>query len=282
MAQTTFQLAFLFERTSKIQLSYREIAFKCGATRRTAINRIKRDIESGYIARQKTFYKCRKYKRLLDGKNIYALTLKGRAALGRPPTRKEKERQKDKALLAVLKEWMLSPSSKKKNVFERVLQEIPRWWARDPKILEKTLFLLRGKVLKGYRLRAPLRWISSCLKDFGDGFRRKQAKEYSKACTCVASATSPSAVCAGFSSPYMAEGIANLATLAKKGLDISEGAMLLLLRRGFDRLAIAAKVLLRIKKKRKIDSLNGFLCWLVSLRDPFSVFQKSALANKNG
>ena len=282
MAQTTFQLAFLFERKSKVQLSYREIASKCGATRRTAINRIKRDLENGYIFREKTTYKCRKYKRLLDGKNVYRLTQKGRAALGRKPPRKERERQKDSDLIAALKEWMLSPSSKRKNIFKRVLQLCPPWWARDPKTLEKTLFLLRGKVLKGDRLRSPLRWISSCLKDQGVGFRRKWAQRYSKMCSCVASATSSCSEVLASCSPYQAEGVANLAALAKKGLDISEEAMRLLLRKGFDQLALSAKVLLRIKKKREIESLNGFLGWLVSLQDPFSIFQKPALANKQG
>ena len=78
MAQTPFQLAFLFERKSKVQLSYREIASKCGATRRTAINRIKRDLENGYIFREKATYKCRKYKRLLDGKNVYLILAIGK------------------------------------------------------------------------------------------------------------------------------------------------------------------------------------------------------------
>ncbi|MEM7174323.1 MAG: hypothetical protein AAF443_00130 [Chlamydiota bacterium] len=273
MAKETFLSAELFAQRQKVQLSYQEIATKRGVTRRTAILHIKSDIKNGYIKRRRTLYKCRRYKRLLDGRNIYELTPKGKVTLGVPPSRKEKERQKNNELLAVLKEWMISAPRKRKNIFQKVLEICPSWWAKNPKILQKTLFLLRKKILKGYRVKAPLRWISSALKDFGAGFRRKQARRYAHICSSLAF-KNPSATGPTFSSPYVAEGIGNLATLAKKGLDVSEDAMIFLLRRGFDQLAMASKVLLRIKKKREVQSLNGFLNWLVSLRDPFSVFER--------
>ncbi len=284
MAKEKFFTQELFDQSSKIQISYREAARRFGTTKRTAINRFQKDIENSYITKQATTYKCRRYKPLLDGKNIYCLTDKGKDFLGIPLSKQEKERQKDNALLAVLKEWMISFQQERKSVFEKVLQLCPHWWSQNPKLLQKTLLLLRKKILKGYRVRAPLRWISAALKDSGAGFRRKLARRYATICCLGAFATRNSAASPFFSSPYIAEGIGNLTTLAKKGLDVSEESMLFLLHKGFDQLAQAAKVLLRIERKREIENFNGFLNWLVSLSDPFSVFQKekSNLNNSAG
>ena len=141
MAKEKFFTQELFDQSSKIQISYREAARRFGTTKRTAINRFQKDIENSYITKQATTYKCRRYKPLLDGKNIYCLTDKGKDFLGIPLSKQEKERQKDNALLAVLKEWMISFQQERKRVFEKVLQLCPHWWSQNPKLLQKTLLL---------------------------------------------------------------------------------------------------------------------------------------------
>ncbi|MGE0198863.1 MAG: hypothetical protein AB7S94_08930, partial [Simkaniaceae bacterium] len=47
-----------------------------------------------------------------------------------------------------------------------------------------------------------------------------------------------------------------------------------LLRKGFSHLASCTEVLLKILKWRAIKNLNGFLNWLVSLKEPFEIFNK--------
>ena len=278
MSKETFRSAVLFASREKIQLSYREIASRRSLTRRSAISHVKQDIENGYIERERTKYQCRKYRRLLEGRNIYRLTKKGKKALGNVPfyRKKEEKRQKEKELLQAILDWMQASGKKRKSIFQRVLFSSPPWWGWNPKVLWKTLVLLLSKLKKGYRLRSPLRWISSCLKDLGVGFRRKTARRYSRICCCLAFEKQTSSASPVFSSPYIAEGLYNLAGLAKMGLDISEKALEKLLRKGFDQLSSAAKVLLQVQKKRKIENLNNFLNWLLTLKNPFGLFDKSA------
>ena len=47
-----------------------------------------------------------------------------------------------------------------------------------------------------------------------------------------------------------------------------------LLRKGFSHLASCVEVLLKILKCQAVKNLNGFLNWLVSLKEPFEVFNK--------
>ncbi|MDN3508701.1 MAG: hypothetical protein P0S93_01520 [Candidatus Neptunochlamydia sp.] len=47
-----------------------------------------------------------------------------------------------------------------------------------------------------------------------------------------------------------------------------------LLRKGFSHLASCTEVLLKILRWRAIKSFNGFLNWLISLKEPFEIFNK--------
>ena len=224
MPKETFRSAALFAYREKIQLSYREIVSRRALTRRSAISHVKQDIENGYIVRKKTRYKCRKYRRLFDGRNVYRLTKKGKEPLGNFSfhRKKEEKRQREKELLQAILDWMQASGGKRKSIFQKILFLSPPWWGWNPKALWKTLVLLLSKLKKGYRLRLPLRWISAALKDLGVGFRRKTARRYSGICCYLSFEKQTSSASPTFSFPYIAEGLYNLASLAKIGLDISK------------------------------------------------------------
>ena len=62
--------------------------------------------------------------------------------------------------------------------------------------------------------------------------------------------------------------------LKKRGLNTSFSELEKLLRKGFSHLATSAEVLLKILKWQRVENLNGFLNWLVSLKEPFEVVKK--------
>lgn len=64
-----------------------------------------------------------------------------------------------------------------------------------------------------------------------------------------------------------------LKDLKKRGLNTSFSEMTRLQRKGFSHLAQASSVLVKLLKRQEIKNLNAFLNWLISLKEPFSVFQ---------
>ena len=57
-----FWASSLFLKKSNIQISFLEIASALGVSERTAKRYIKKDLDSGFITRERTTYQCRKYK----------------------------------------------------------------------------------------------------------------------------------------------------------------------------------------------------------------------------
>ncbi|MEM7174348.1 MAG: hypothetical protein AAF443_00255 [Chlamydiota bacterium] len=276
----------LFRYCERVKLSYQQAADKQRISRRTAINRISRDIESGYIEKQKTHYKHPCHRALLYGKNIYLLTNKGKSCLSpvtRPgPSPKNlsdcvTQNSSSSQLVSDAVYTLFSSSKEEKSqAFSKLLECCPHWWTENLATLKKTLRLLRQKISKGYRVRSIPCWISSVLKQSGVGFSRRQAAKLSSQISSKPpspTASNPS------SSPYQQEASANLGALAKQGLNTSPKALLPLLRKGNVHLNLAVKALLIIGKKKPIKNPNAFLNWLVSLKNPMDLFKPRFRSN---
>lgn len=264
---TPFWSQKLFEKSDKVRISYEGIARKCCVTPRSAKNYIKRDIESGLIIRKKNKYTHPIFKRVCDGRNTYILTKEGRDKMRKKPPSKppgpSSGEKKEWQLLFDLKQ-MGSLSEIKR--FSQPASQLPTWWFKDPSLLEKTLILLKKKIEKGYKVRSPIRWISSALKDFGCGYRQKVAQEVSlhlnhpdllKCC-----------------SEPVHQFYHRLHHLKGRGLDTSVPSLLKLLRRGFAHLGDALYAMDKLLKYSvNVNNLTAFLNYLVSLKDPHIIYK---------
>ena len=157
------------------------------------------------------------------------------------------------------------------------MNRAPHWWFRDLPTLEKTLKLLNRKKKKGYRMKNEERWISSVIRDRGRGFCYKIAK---KTTLVLANNRKESWKVLGEASERVISDFDRLVELKKRGLNTSFKEMEKLLRKGFSHLASCTEVLLKLLKWQTIKNLNGFLNWLVSLKEPFEVFKKKSQSTK--
>lgn len=275
------QRLFSYKNTRKI--SFLEIAKHLGVSQRTAKRYIKTDLENGFISKKSTQYKCSKYKVLLSGRNIYSLTESGlsqlkdrRESVLTPQRFYKKNSSKEEFAKSRLKETCSISEKERLLVFQKhnlinLAKTAPKWWFRDISVLEKTLKLLSTKIKKGYKVKNPWRWISSVLADKGRGFRYKRAKDTSLILT--GRKTKRGRILETVSDRVRSD-FSRLEGLKKRGLDTSFAEMEKLMRKGFAHLSQCIEVLTKVLKSRPIHNLNGFLNWLVSLKEPFEVFQK--------
>lgn len=273
----------LLRNKEKIQISFQEIAIALSISERTAKRYIKKDLESGFITKESTQYQCRKYKTLLSGRNIYTLTEKGQDHINSSKRRgltPQSLIKKNSSKEEFAKGKPAGSFSQFKREKEKILgkykvsylvSRAPHWWFRDLAILEKTLKLLNYKKKKGYRVKNEERWISSVFRDRGRGYRHKVAK---KTALVLANNRKESWKVLGKASDRVLSDFDRLRELKKRGLKTPFIEMEKLLRKGFSHLASCTEVLLKLLKYQTIQNLNGFLNWLVSLKEPFEVFQK--------
>ena len=262
-----FKVAEFFSNgKNTFQLSYLEISREQGIEEQTAKLRIKSDIASGYITKERTTYKSPKYKTLLDGRNKYHLTPKGR--------------QKAAHLLNIPQRYSHSSneeyfakSTAQENFPQQILQKYgltklvgaaPKWWFKEQTLLEKTLKLFKQKRGKGYKTKDPLRWISSVLKQEGMGFREKIAKETAKKLRPQLATQTP----------FEKETLQALKALQLKGLDTSHRSLQVFLSKGLLHLKNALTVLDKyLEWKKPIKSLSGMLAWLVRQKEPMELLK---------
>jgi DNA-binding Lrp family transcriptional regulator len=175
----TFKTAEFFkDGKNTFQKSYLEIAKAQGIQELTAKLRIKTDVENGYISKERTTYKSQKYKALLDGRNKYHVTEKGREELNISRSIPQsiynsfkEEFGKSKALEnSSFKIQQERQKLLQKHDLSNLVGKAPDWWFKDSKHLEKTLKLLKQKQAKGYKVQNPLRWLSSVLKQEAVGY----------------------------------------------------------------------------------------------------------------
>ena len=264
---------FTFGKNS-FQLSYLEIAKAQGVQELTAKLRIKSDIENGYITKERTTYKSPKYKALLDGRNIYHLTQKGRKELNILRNIPQSIYNSSKEEFA--KSMAPESSSSKFNLGQQILEKhgcaklvgiAPSWWFKDLELLEKTLKLLKQKQAKGYKVQNSLRWISSVLKQEAMGYRENIAKETAKKLRGELPAQTP----------FEETVLKALQALQTKGLDTSQTSLQLFLSKGLVHLQRAIQVLEKyIEWNKPIKSLNGMLAWLVGKKDPLELLKPIA------
>ncbi len=276
----------LFYNKRSRKLSFREIAEKQNISISTAKRRIKRDIENGYISRERTKYHCKKYKTPLQGRNIYHTTPVGEKLL---PQRVLKKRTLlKKSLLSNPNKKASKPSSMRvcgRNVFSKNQQKTlerlgfshlvgkaPGWWFRSQKNLERTLLLLKRKRAQGYKVKDEVKWTSACLGDGGRGFGYKKAKE-------VALAVANNPLLPGNkwvknTGPAHTNLLLSLTLLTRKGLKLSFDWAQRFLRKGAATLQLAMNACLKALKRGRVRNLNSFLNWLVSLKEPFEIFKK--------
>lgn len=261
----------LFRKQDCVKLSYTEAAALQKVCRRTCITHLQRDVENGYLRKQSTIHRCARYSKPLHGRNIFSLTKKGRESLGRQVTPKESRDQAEQATNSALRLFFASSPAKSKEALQKLQKVCPPWWLENKEAFAKTLSLLQSKMRKGYRVRSPARWISATIKDLGIGFQRRQARRLSSDIQHVKeSSRKPSNM-----SPYALELRANLKTLAKKGaIDFKESTLIRLSRKGTSHLALAARVFLRIDKKKQLKNPARFFNWLLTLKDPNDAFKR--------
>ena len=118
------------------------------------------------------------------------------------------------------------------------------------------------------------RWISSVLKQFGVGFSRRGAERLSSHISSIRSSKGSSNP--NFS-PYVQEFLGRLSSLSKKGVKVASEDLFPLLRKGQDHLNQATKAYEKIEKTKPIRNPNGFLSWLVSLKNPLNLFKPKQL-----
>ena len=269
MATIQFWSQRLFEKTDKVKISYGGIARKCHVTERSAKNYIRRDIESGLIVRQRNRYTHPVFKRMCDGRNTYLLTNHGRGVLRKepsPPSSGSSSKGNGGKLLFLELSTMLKTG--KTAQMPRMRGQLPEWWFKDLQLLKKTLQLLSQKIKQGYRLQNPIGWVSSALKDQGCGYRQKVAQNVFEKLQQPTSTSAPSESIKQF--------YARLRDLQEKGLDTSVPSLKKLLRKGFAHLGSALCALEKLQTyDLKIENLTAFLNYLVSLKDPHSVYRKA-------
>lgn len=273
----------LFLSKNLRKISFLEIANVLGVSERTAKRYIKKDLENGFITRERTTYQCRKYKTLLSGRNIYTLTDKGQSYLNSSnqgsltpqslikKNSSKEEFAKDKPAAAFSKFKKEKEKILGKYRLSHLVSRAPHWWFRDLSTLEKTLKLLNIKKKRRYKVKNEERWISSVIRDRGRGFRHKVAKKTS---LTLANNKKELLNIVETSSDRVLSDFDRLKELKKRGLNTSFKEMEKLLRKGFSHLASCTEVLLKILKWQAIKNLNGFLNWLVSLKEPFEIFNK--------
>ncbi|MCB1073573.1 MAG: hypothetical protein KDK96_10830 [Chlamydiia bacterium] len=265
MATQKFWSQKLFEKRDIVKISYEGIAKKYQTTTRSAKNYIKRDINAGLILRCRNQYLHPIFQKICDGKNTYLLTQKGKEVLGKDPQypnsgSSQSDRQDQLQNLRVIYRRLMTAS--KENHFS----QIPSWWLKDIPLLRKTIQLLFKKIKKGYRVSNPYGWVSKTLKDRGVGYRVKIVNEV------LEYLQRPQH---GFS-PAIDNTYERLGKMVKVGLDISPSSLLKLLRKGFSHLGQALHSYERLQLYTlKVKSPTAFLNYLVSLKDPFSVFFSS-------
>ena len=286
--QPKFHTANLFAYKKSRKPSYKEIAQKFDISIPTAKRWIKKDIENGYILRERTKYKCKKYKALLHGRNIYHTTPKGRELI--PQRSLKKKTLLKKSLLrspskSSLKSYnrrafqrnSLKKEEKellKKFGFMHLEKSANSWWFQNIKTLKKTLTLLRKKKSNGYRVKNEMLWISSCIKDGGRGYLYRKAKEYTLVITGNHKFIRKRRLFEKFS-PRTQDFFILIKKLKSKGFKISFKEMMKLMRKGIPHLHTAIDVCIRALKKRVVHDINFFLNWIVGLKEPKDVFKKN-------
>lgn len=268
-----FKTADLFTHgKNTFQQSYLEIAKAQGIQELTAKLRIKSDIESGYITKERTTYKSPKYKVLLDGRNKYHLTEKGKKDLDISRSipqniynsSKEEFIAKSKAPESDFQSKFSNQQLLQKHGLTKLVGIAPSWWFKDTDILEKTLKLFKQKQAKGYKVQNPLRWISSVLKQEGIGYRAKIAKETAQKLRGELPAQTP----------FEKDTLKALQTLQSKGLDISYPSLQLFLSKGLIHLQSATAVLEKyIEWNKPIENLSGMLFWIVKQKNPLELLK---------
>ena len=262
---------FAFGNTS-FQKSYLEIAKAQGFQELTAKLRIKSDIENGYIIKERTTYKSPKYKVLLDGRNIYHLTEKGRQEtnpLSNIPQRYSHSSNEEYFAKSTAPESDFQSQFSKHQLFQKhgcakLVGKAPSWWFKDLELLEKTLKLLNQKQTKGYTTRDPLRWISAVLKQEGVGYREKITKETAQKLRGKLPAQTP----------FEKDTLKALQSLQSKGLDTSHPSLQLFLSKGLMHLQSSTAVLKKyIEWNKPIKSLTGMLFWIVKQKNPLELLK---------
>lgn len=276
----------LFYHKASRKLSFKEIANIKKVSISTAKRRMKRDMENGYIKRERTTYCCKKYRVPLHGRNIYHTTSIGSSLL--PQRSLHKKTLINESLLNTHAKIFLKSKfstgckhpflkKTKKNLlkqlgFTHLEKQAPDWWFRNLTVLKKTLILLKMKQKRGYIVREEIKWISRCLKDSGRGYRYKKAKEISLA--VAYNPLSPRNKWIKNSSQAYLDLLLSLTLLHRRGLNLSFQYTQTLLRKGAASLLLALSACLKFLKRNNVRNLNTFLNWIVSLKDPFEMFKK--------
>ena len=263
---------FFMHGKNTFQLSYLEISKAQGIQELTAKLRIKSDIENGYITKERTTYKSPKYKVLLDGRNIYHLTEKGRqktTPLPNIPQRyshssNEECFAKSKAPESAFQSQFSNQQLLQRHGLTKLVGIAPSWWFKDLEFLEKTLKLLNQKQAKGYKTQNPLRWISAVLKQEGVGYREKITKETAQKLRGELPAQTP----------FEKDVLKALQSLLSKGLDISHSSLCLFLSKGLMHLQSSLTVIEKyIEWNKPIKSLTGMLFWIVKQKNPLELLK---------
>lgn len=254
------------------QKSYLEISKAQGIQELTAKLRIKSDIENGYITKERTTYKSPKYKTLLDGRNKYHLTEKGRQKANPLPnipqryshSSNEECFAKSTAPESDFQSKFPNQQLLQKHGCAKLVGIAPSWWFKDGAILEKTLKLLNQKQAKGYTTRDPFRWISAVLKQEGVGYREKIAKETAQKLRGELPAQTP----------FEKDTLKALQSLQSKGLDISYPSLQLFLSKGLIHLQSSLTVIEKyIEWNKPIENLSGMLFWIVKQKNPLELLK---------
>lgn len=255
-----FRLAELFETTDVLKNSFLEISLKLDIIERSAKRCVAVDIENGFITKNKTQYKCWKYKTLLSGINEYHLTEKGRKYLNRssddsktPPSsnNSSKEEYIAKSTAPENISSKLNAEEKallKKHGFEKLITGAPKSWFKDFPLLKKCLKLANQKQARGFKIKNPWGFITTLLEQEGDGYRKKIAKEVSKK---IANDLPPQ-------TPYEKDALLALQSLQPKGLDTSPTALQHLLRKAQNRHHRSRKIP-RVEQASKIPQWNALM-----------------------
>lgn len=276
MATIQFWSQKLFEKSNRVKISYEGVARKCHVTTRSAKNYIKRDIQSGLIVRQRNKYKHPLFKKICDGRNTYILTEEGRGVLRKkppyqPPRPPSTSKGGSQLLLNLSKNGRPLPVA---EVLNNQGYKFPSWWfEEDPPLLEKALLLLKSKIKKGYKVRNPIGWVSSVLKDQGCGYRQKIAQDV------LFHLNTPGLIDSCSEPVYQLYN--RLRFLKEKGLDTSVSSLLKLLRKGFAHLGDALCAMEKLLHYSiKINNVTAFLNYLTSLKDPHSAYKRNKSPKK--
>lgn len=274
----SFRISKIFKDTNTIKKSYLEISLKLGMLERSTKRAIAADIESGFITKKTSKYKCSKYKTPLCGINTYYLTDKGKKYLNRLTCLTETPQTRISSLEDIAKyhegtDYFPSELHKKEaGLFERygfkkLLRFAPNWWFNNLPLLEKCLRLLRDKQLKGYRCRSKPRFISMLIKQNGIGFRKRIVQEMTEKLSGSRK----------MQTAHEEIVLKSLSELESQGLNLSTKSLQSIFRKGLSHLQPAITVLKKyIEWKKPIKSLNGMLYWIISQEDPLELLKPIA------